>query len=206
MMEQNTTVAVRPRASGKWGGWLTIAGLAFSAVLLVMGWKSGVFTSTETLQSFLRKGGLLAPVLFIALQIVQVVIPIIPGGLTCVAGVLLFGPVWGFIYNYTSICAGSCINFYLAKQYGKPFVEKNVSEKTWNKYFRWLESPKFDKLFTIAIFLPVAPDDFLCLLAGLTPMKFKKFLCIILLGKPTALIVYSLGLTSLLTWLGSLIK
>ena len=95
---------------------VTIVGILISLVLVIIGLKMGVFTSPETLQMFLRGAGLWAPLVFVGIQVVQVVFPIIPGGLTCVAGVLLFGPVWGFVYNYVGICIGSCINFSLAKQ------------------------------------------------------------------------------------------
>ncbi|MGN0625916.1 MAG: TVP38/TMEM64 family protein [Oscillospiraceae bacterium] len=180
---------------------ITVIGIIVSLVLVLIGLKMGVFTSPETLQMFLRGTGLWAPLAFVGIQVVQVVFPIIPGGLTCVAGVLLFGPLWGFALNYIGICVGSCINFSLAKQYGRPFVERSVSEKMWGKYMKWLDSPKFDLYFALAIFFPVAPDDFLCLLAGLTPMKFGKFLLIILLGKPLALLAYSWGLAAGINWL-----
>ena len=35
---------------------------------------------------------------------------------------------------------------------------------------------KFDTFFMLAIFLPCAPDDLLCMLAGLTHMSLKKIL------------------------------
>lgn len=49
-------------------------------------------------------------------------------------------------------------------------------------------------LFAAAIFFPVAPDDFLCYLAGTTPMRLGRFTSIILLGKPASIALYSLGL------------
>lgn len=64
----------------------------------------------------------------------QCVVPIIPGGFGCVIGVVLFGPVFGFIYNYISIAIGSTINFLLAKQYRKEFVLKIISQKNYDKY------------------------------------------------------------------------
>lgn len=82
-----------------------------------------------------------------------------------------------------------------------PLWMRSVSEKVWGKYIKWLDSPKFDLYFALAIFFPVAPDDFLCLLAGLTPMKFRRFVAIILLGKPLALLAYSWGLATALSWL-----
>lgn len=180
---------------------ITVIGILVSLVLVIVGLKMGVFTSPETLQTFLQSTGIWAPLAFVAIQILQVVFPIVPGGLTCVAGVLMFGPVWGFVYNYTGICIGSGINFLLAKKYGRPFVERSVSEKVWGKYIKWLDSPKFDLYFALAIFFPVAPDDFLCLLAGLTPMKFRRFTAIILLGKPLSLLAYSWGLAAALSWM-----
>ena len=63
-----------------------------------------------------------------------------------------------------------------------------------DKYMKWTASRRFDTLFTIAIFAPVAPDDFLCYLAGTTKMTYLKFTIIILLGKPLAIAIYTFGL------------
>lgn len=109
----------------------------------------------------------------------------------------MFGPVWGFVYNYVGICIGSIAAFLLAKRFGQPFVKGITNERTYEKYVGWLErGSKFDKFFALAIFFPVAPDDFLCYLAGLTRMRLKKFSVIILLGKPASIALYSLGLTT----------
>ena len=78
-------------------------------------------------------------------------------------------------------------------------VIQMVGEKNYEKYIGWLEKGKaFDKAFAVAIFLPVAPDDLLCYIAGLTPMSLKKFAAIIFLGKPGSIFLYSLGLTGIM--------
>ena len=70
-----------------------------------------------------------------------------------------------------------------------------VKEETYNKYITWLEKgKKFDKFFAAAIFFPCAPDDVLCMIAGLTKMSWKKFSAIILLGKPASIAAYSMAL------------
>ena len=119
-------------------------------------------------------------------------IPIIPGGVSCVIGVAFFGPLWGFVYNFIGISTGSIINFLLAKRYGKNIVLKLVSQNN------------YDKLFAIAMFVPCAPDDLLCFLAGLTPMSLKKFIFIILTCKPWSIAAYSLGLNMVISWVTSL--
>lgn len=178
----------------------TILGVIVAIIFCIYCFRANVFASPEALQEYLMQFGLLAPLIFIVIQIVQVIFPIIPGGLTCVAGVICFGPVWGFIYNYISIGIGSCINFLLIRKYGKPLLIQLSSQKLYDKYIGWLDKgARFDKLFALAIFLPVAPDDFLCMLAGLTKMTFKKFAMIIALCKPCSILMYSMGVASLLT-------
>lgn len=177
----------------------SIIGILATITLLIYGYQAGIFSSAEQLSYMISQAGIWGPLIFIFIQIIQCVIPIIPGGLSCVAGIILFGPFYGFIYNYIGILLGSLINFILARHYEKPLIETIVSKKTYNKYISWLDRGKhFDKLFALAIFMPVAPDDFLCMLAGLTKMTYKKFITIIVLGKPASLLVYSLGLTTAL--------
>ncbi|MTV74818.1 TVP38/TMEM64 family protein, partial [Streptococcus pneumoniae] len=41
----------------------------------------------------------------------------------------------------------------------------------------------------------ISPADFLCMLAALTKMSFKRYMTIIILTKPFTLVVYTYGLT-----------
>lgn len=181
--------------------WRLISLMALVACIGIAVWgiQCGVFTSRQSLEEIVAGYGAIGPVLFILIQIVQVVLPILPGGISCLAGVILFGAVKGFIYNYVGICIGSLLAFALAKNYGRPLLPKIFGEKMLQKYDGWTGNKKrFEKLFALAIFMPVAPDDFLCYLAGTTAMSWKTFTVIILLGKPFAILLYSLLLNT--TW------
>lgn len=182
----------------------TAAGLAACAALVVYGFYTGIFRSQEALGAFLQGFGVWAPLIFVVFQAVQVVIPILPGGIGCVAGVLVFGPLEGFIYNYVGICLGSLAAFLLARRYGQPIVESMFSPKVLAKYRHWTEGRRFNNLFAVAIFMPVAPDDFLCYLAGTTKMTVRRFTTIILLGKPLAIAAYSFGLSAAITYFARL--
>ena len=178
------------------------------ALLLLLAWfaSRGYLTNPEALQALLKQAGWAGPLLFMILQVVQVVIPVIPGGVSSAIGVLAFGPFWGFVYNYIGLVAGSILAFWLVRRYGQPFLKKITAPETYDKYIGWLDKgKKFDWLFAAAIFLPCAPDDILCMIAGLTKMSYAKFVTIIVLGKPLALIAYSMGLTSILQWVGTLL-
>ncbi len=178
---------------------ISVLGIVLTVIAVIYGYQKGIFTSADKLQALVKEAGIWGPLLFIGIQLIQVVVPIIPGGITCVAGIVIFGPIAGFLYNYIGIVVGSIINFALARSYGQTFIRSMVSEKLYEKYVGWLnKGERFDKLFALAIFFPVAPDDFLCMLAGLTKMTYKKFTAIILLGKPAALLAYSFSLTAIL--------
>lgn len=174
----------------------TIIGMVCLVILSILGFQMGIFQSVESFQKFIGKSGIWGVGIFIAFQAVQVIIPALPGPLGCVAGILAFGPVMGFLYNYIGVCIGSLWAFLLARQYGRPFVEKITKPEQFEKYQNWLEKGKrFEKLFTAAVVFPMAPDDVLCFLAGLTTMTVKKFSAIIILGKPAVLAAYSLAVT-----------
>ncbi|MEQ6205479.1 TVP38/TMEM64 family protein [Enterococcus mundtii] len=174
---------------------ISIIGIGFSIALTIYFINLGVFKDLNALRGLVGDSIILGPIIFILIQILQVVIPIIPGGISTAAGVLIFGPYAGFIYNYVGICIGSIIIFLLGRKYGKPFILSMISDKTYYKYIGWLENQsRFEKLFALAIFLPVAPDDALCLMAGLTNISVKKYTLIILIAKPLSIFLYSMAL------------
>ena len=178
---------------------VSFIGFALCLLVALWGWQTGVLTSAARARGVRAGGGGAGGRGFTALPAGLGGVPLRPGGLGCLAGVLLFGPVWGFVYNYVGICIGSLLAFAVARNCGKPLLSLLFSEKTIQRYSHWAEEKdRFARLFALAIFLPVAPDDFLCYLAGTTEMSWGRYTAIILLGKPFAIALYSLGLT--LVW------
>ena len=172
---------------------LTAFGIALSLLFLAYFQQHpNFFAVGGTFQAYLVKLGILAPCLFILIQIVQVVYPVIPGGLTCVLGHVVFGPFLGFIYNTVGIFIGSLVSFMLARKYGAQFAKIFVSDDTYNKYIPCLDKGKYFERFLAAAFtLPGFPDDFLCMVAGLGKMSLRKFTAIFLLAKPVTLYIYT---------------
>ncbi|MDD4849434.1 MAG: TVP38/TMEM64 family protein [Gemmiger sp.] len=181
--------------------WMRIAsfvGLALCVVAGVWFWQAGLLTSQEALRGFVGRFGAAGAAVFILFQAVQVVVPILPGGLGCLAGVVLFGPWYGFLYNYLGICAGSMAAFAIARNCGRPLLYQLFPEKLITRYDRWAaERDRFARWFAFLIFIPVAPDDYLCFLAGTTELSWQRYTAIILLCKPFSIALYSLGLTVL---------
>lgn len=178
---------------------ISVAGFIFCVAASIWLWQTGILTSQEKMQNFVSQYNIITSALiFICLQIIQVVVPLIPGGIGCLAGVLLFGAVKGFLFNYIGICIGSFFAFALSRQYGRPLLYRLFPRSTIERYDHWCESDsKFAKWFAFFIFIPVAPDDYLCFLAGTTKISWRCFILTILACKPFSIALYSLGLTAL---------
>lgn len=177
-------------------------GLLGVALTFYAGWwayQKGLLTDQQKMEDFMHPFGLWGVLLFIFIQITQTVIPIIPGSMTSIAGMAMYGLGWGTLFNYVGIVIGCAILFYLVRRYGKPFVQTLVKPKTYDKYIQWLDKGDgFERFFIISMVVPFMPADFICALAALTKMSFKKYMIIILLTKPISILTYTLGATKII--------
>ncbi len=178
---------------------MPLVGLAACATFVILGLKAGVLESQAALQDFIRSLGFWGPLVFGFASFATVVFPIVPAGILVLAAPVLFGPINGTIINWLAVCAGSLLNFLIARHVGLALIEQMFSPKTVEKYLGWTRHKNFARAFAIAIVLPVAPDDLLCYLAGTTRMKFSTYAVIILLGKIPTLLAYGLGISALLS-------
>ena len=171
---------------------ITVIITVILVMFIIYAIKFNLLTDSNNLVKRIKSYGVIAPFIFLLIQIVQVIFPVVPGGASCLAGTLAFGPIMGFIYNYIGLFCGSVFAYMLSRNFGLPLIKKLFKEETINKYLKYIRDKKFEKIFFLGIFLPGAPDDLLCYIAGISNIKFKKFLLILLIGKPLTLIFYSL--------------
>ncbi len=177
----------------KWvsAGLLAVC-LAFCAVLF-KAYLDGKFDSVKTLQQYVAGFGILAPFILTAIQAAQVVLPVLPGFLGCAVGAVLFGCAGGFWCNYIGISAGSVIAFLLAKKYGSAMVGRMFPGKRYERWSAWAaESKCYALILFAAMVLPLFPDDFFCYFTGITKMSVRRFVTIIVLGKPWCILAYSI--------------
>ena len=171
---------------------LTIIGIVAVIFFIYFAVKERWFLDNEILLTKIKSFGLLAPLCFILIQIVQVVLPVIPGGASCLVGVMAFGAVGGFIYNYVGLVLGSICSFLLSRKFGMSIINKLFKEKDIKKALDKINNSKSDLIFFLIILLPGLPDDLFCYISVITKMSLKKFTLIILIGKPLTLLVYSI--------------
>ena len=152
-----------------------------------------IFLNDIEVINYISKCGVFSAIIFVLLQIFQVIFPVIPGGVSCWVGVIIFGPFKGFLYNYIGLSIGSIIVFWLSKKYGMVLIRKFFSNKILKKYEKYLNDKNYYKLFLFSILLPGMPDDLMCYLSGLTSITYKRFISIILTCKPLTLLIYSIS-------------
>ncbi len=174
--------------------WLPIIGLLFFFGLALYGRHVGIFDSAQSLQAFIGRFGNYAVLVFILLQLIQVVIPILPGGISTVAGMVMFGPLFGVIYSYIGLVIGEIIGFLLIRKYGIEVAKLFLTAKKFNQFQKILDNNQktIKRFLVITLLIPFAPDDIVCLVAGLTTISFKDFLKIILFFKPWSIAIYGL--------------
>ena len=85
---------------------MPIIGLLFFFVLILYAYHHGIFRSSTSLQAFIQEFGKYAVIVFVLLQVIQVIIPILPGGISSVAGMLMFGNGFGLLYSCIGLVIG----------------------------------------------------------------------------------------------------
>lgn len=168
--------------------------LIVSGIFFFLEFKKGNFNDIQSFKSYIQSYGFYGPLILGIFQTVKVIFAVIPCTLGYIVGPGLFGTVTGFICNYIGICAGSIIAFCFSRKFGVKLVKQIFSQKRYDKCIKWMEKRRisFALLLWLALLIPFSPDDFLCYFAGLTDLKFKKFVLVILTAKPWIIIFYSI--------------
>lgn len=134
--------------------------------------------SISNIRNVVKSSGAGGVFAFLGITILQVIVLPIPSAITILAGSLIYGPTFSFLISTIGIIIGSLIAFTLGRILGKKIVYTIFNHKKVNKYSTYLGNNGGWILFLMFL-LPFFPDDMLCMLAGITNMKYKKFICII---------------------------
>lgn len=138
-------------------------------------------------EQLVDSAGFWGPLVFMLLQIVQVLAAPVPGQITGFVGGYLFGWALGTVYAMVGSIIGVTIVFWLSRKLGRPFVEYFFDKKTIQKFDYLAESKGVFILFLIFL-VPAFPDDLICYIAGLSSIRIRTLVLISFLGRfPTTL-------------------
>jgi uncharacterized membrane protein YdjX (TVP38/TMEM64 family) len=180
----------------KTGRWLLVLATACGLVLVVglilaFFWSyvgpwiddwSRFLTSKEKVRTWILSYGAWAPLVFVAIQALQVVVAPIPGEATGFLGGYLFGIPYGFLLSTLGLTIGSTLAFLLGRWLEIHFVEKIVAKETLEKFDFIVE--RQGTLIAFLLFLiPGFPKDYLSFILGLSKMPLRVFLVITTVGR-----------------------
>ena len=172
---------------------LSFIGL-FISLYLVIKYRSELrllYSSPYALRAYMEGWGVYGPLLFMGLQILQVIVFIIPGEVTQFAGGYFFGFWHGLFYSLVGITLGSTFNFFVARALGKPIILRIFGKERVERFVQLMESSQAKGVVLVLFIFPGFPKDFLSYVVGLTRYGFPYFLLVSTLGRLPGLLVSS---------------
>jgi len=188
-------ISVSKQFTSKWLPWVVVLILVGVSTVL---WQPLV-TLLQTqdaalLAAEVERLGWLAPLAYLALNVVQIVGAPIPGYPVQFLGGALFGTMLGGVYAAFGTVAGGLISAWLSRTLGRPFIEKQISAETLARYEGLT---KLETLWVWVVLLLIPLGDFPYYLAGLSRVKFKTLAAAILLSRgPFTFVITWAGATS----------
>jgi uncharacterized membrane protein YdjX (TVP38/TMEM64 family) len=148
----------------------------------------------QTLQNILLDYPIIAPIIFIIVRILPIVIPPIPGLLIDIIGIAVFGWFYGFILAEIAVLSASMISFYIGRKFREPLLGKFISIK---KIHEWEDKLSEKEKFWALIGLRFVSSPFFDIMnyiAGLTKIKASTyFFTTLIVTAPLGFMIYYFG-------------
>lgn len=162
--------------------------------LLVLGFsyylQGLILTNQEDVTKWLSNFGPFVILVYILLQIITVVLAPIGGFFLQITLIALFGPGIALTLSYLVVTPTYLLNFYLAKKYGRPLVEKIIGKTSMGKIDHYVQDLGTFTLVVLRVFQG-GSFDYLSYGIGLTKTPFKTFAIVnFLAGIPGTILTY----------------
>ena len=146
-----------------------------------------IFSSVNSLKEYILSTKEKGVLIYILIQLLQVIFLPIPASVICIVGSLIYGPILGGIYCCIGVLVGSYISFFIGKVFGYRIVAWIVGKDNVDKYAKIIRTRGVFFL-GLAFLLPMFPDDILCFIAGVTNLSIKHFFWITFITRPIGVI------------------
>lgn len=136
----------------------------------------------EDIREAILAKGLFAPLTFITLQVLQVVVAPIPGEASGILGGYLFGALPSFVYSTIGLTIGSWLAFMVGRLLSD-LVRRRLEHTAIYQRFNHLVSKGDFAIPFVLFLLPGFPKDSLAYLLGMSHMPMPVFLFITVVGR-----------------------
>lgn len=149
-----------------------------------------VTTNSTKAREAILDYGYLAPLMFMVLQILQVLFAPVPGEATGILGGYLFGAWPSFLYSSIALAIGSALAFTIGHLFADAFRTLFSKTKIYRKFNHLVFKGDFIIPFVLFLF-PGFPKDSVSYLLGLSTMPFKVFIFIASIARMPGTLVLS---------------
>jgi len=122
------------------------------------------------------------------LQILQIVVPVIPGGPVQVIAGAAYGAFWGFVIITCGCFITSAFIFFIVRKFGLPLLRRFFGEKDINTWIFLKDAQKTAKVVFILFLIPGTPKDLLTWLCPLTNLSLPLFVILSTLARIPAIL------------------
>lgn len=147
----------------------------------------------EAFRVWVQSKGLLGILIFMILNILQVILAIIPGGPFEVGAGYAFGVIPGTILCDIAMSIGGVINFLLVRKFGMKFIELFTTREKIESVKFLKANKKSEMLLFLFFLLPGTPKDLMCYVVGLSNITLSKWVIINLVGRFPAILLSAMG-------------
>ncbi len=199
MPEKDSQSPVLRKLSSPWFCWTTIGMIVLGVLAYLfrtplqqgVAEAYGLLTDRERVAAYVASFGHAAPLVFMAVQLAQVILAPIPGEATGFIGGYLFGALAGCFYSSIALTIGSWLNFMIGRFLGRRWVRRLIPKDKMAKYDHLLRHQGMLVVFLLFLF-PGFPKDYLCLFLGISTMPMRVFLLIAMIGRIPGTLMLSL--------------
>lgn len=179
--------------------WLAGSGiflfLLLSALIFVLAGNPLIrfVQEPERFRAWVDAQGVMAPIAFIGMLILQIVVAVIPGEPLEIAAGYAFGAVEGTLLCMLGAFIGRVAVFLLVRRFGTRAVEVFFPLEKLNE-LKFLQNKRRMTLWVFFLFfLPGTPKDVLCYIVGLTDLPLRSWLIISAIAPFPSIVTSTIG-------------
>ncbi|MEO0842727.1 MAG: VTT domain-containing protein [Cyanobacteria bacterium J06643_5] len=135
----------------------------------------------DNAQMFIKKTGVLAPIVFIILCALSLMIAPLSGSSLFVVGGTLFGQHDAFLFSYIATIIGCSANFWISRKLGRKFAQRFIGKANLDELDKFIGKLKSSRSILYMIAIMPFSQDIVSYAIGLTKIKYTHFLIALIL-------------------------
>ncbi|HWQ79259.1 MAG TPA: VTT domain-containing protein [Anaerovoracaceae bacterium] len=144
-------------------------------------------SSLDEINQLLKQYKTASILIYIGLQVFQVVVSVIPGQALQFAAGYAYHFWLGFLFSVAGVALGTVVTFYLARLLGRNALHVIFGEEKFSRFVHTLNSKRSFIILFVIFLIPGIPKDLFTYAAGVSEIRVVPFLLLSLTGRTPAM-------------------